>query len=377
MKGQKHGAVFMVPPATIRQITLQTDKEGYKVEVVDAPRAQKLDAMRVQAFLPGSGPVRILWSPELEKLSGELVASCDTIVVGSAKVGALQLQGQYTYTIPQGRMKELSLKLPGGLNIIQVTGADLLSWDVREQEGERRLFVELSRPHEKRYVLTIQAEQPLPEFPCSFEFPVIEPQGVIRANGVVLVGTDSTIKVLVDELGGVTQVEPDAVSWGELNRPKRGLYAYMFANMPFSMKLTADNIVTSLHAQDQLVLALSENDASLEAKIDLEVRDAPTRDVELEVSRDWTVTGVSGQNVADYDVRDRDGSRWIKIYFKKAADSRTLFLVRLEKTLPGDATGFRMPRSRWRMQNPNADLWCCAAKREPGWRELSWWVCAR
>ena len=345
-EGQRRAASFSVPEATIRQITLQTEKAGYKVEVGDVPQVQKIDDTHVKAFLPGTGLIRLGWSPELEKLSGELVASCDSILVGSAKVGALQLQGRYFYTLPQGRMKELSMKLPSGLNIIQVTGVDLLSWDVREQDGARQLLVELSRPHEKEYTLTIQAEQSLPAFPCSFDFPVIEPLGVIRANGVVLVGTDSTIKLLVDELGGLTQVEPDAVSWAGMDLPQRGLYAYMYANMPFNMKLSADNIVTALHAQDQLVLALSENDASLEARVDLEVRDAPAREVEVEVSKDWTVTGVSGQNVSDYDVRDREDSRWIKVYFKQAVDSRALLQVRLEKNLPEDASGFDMPLFR-------------------------------
>ncbi|MCK4563107.1 MAG: hypothetical protein KAU94_00375, partial [Verrucomicrobia bacterium] len=344
--GQQRSAAFEVPPATIRRITLQAEKEGYKVEVVGASRSRKLDATRVESYLPAAGAVWINWSPELEKLSGELVASCDSILVGSAKVGVLQLQGLFRYSIPQGRLKELSMKLPEGLNVIQVTGIDLLAWDVRGSGPDRQLFVELSRPHEQQYVLSIQAEQALPDFPCTFDFPAVEPQGVIRANGVVLVGTDSTIKLLVDEQGGLTQVEPDAVGWGGLAPPKRGLYAYMFANMPFSMKLSADNIVTSLHAQDQLVLALSENDVSLEAKLDLEVRDAPATEVELEVAKDWTVAGVSGQNVADYDVRDRDGSRWIKIYFKKAADSRALVQVRLEKTLPEGGSGFQMPKFR-------------------------------
>ncbi|MEN8255046.1 MAG: hypothetical protein ABFR33_06205, partial [Verrucomicrobiota bacterium] len=343
VSGQQRSAAFTLPSATIRRLGLETEKEGYKVDVAGTPRAKKLGQKNVLVYLPSSGVVEIQWSPELEKLSGELVASCESILVGSAKVGALQLRGRYRYTIPQGRLKDLSMKLPRALNVIQVTGADLLAWDVRENDGEHQLFVELSRAHEKEYVLTIQAEQSLPEFPCSFDFPVIEPRDVIRANGVVLVGTDSAIKLLVDELGGVTQVEPDAVGWGELKQPKRGLYAYMFANMPFSMKLSADNIVTSLHAQDQLVLALSENEAALDAKIDLEVRDAPARDVELEVSKDWTVTGVSGQNIADYDVRDRDGVRWIKVYFKKAVGNRTLIQMRLEKTLPEDTAGFQMP----------------------------------
>ena len=341
--GQRRSAVFTVPSATIRKMTLQTEEADYNVEIPGAPLVQKLDATRVQTFLPATGEVVIRWRPEVKKLAGELVASCDSILIGSAKVGALQLQGRYLYTIPQGRMKELTMNLPEALNIIQVSGADLLAWDIREQAGVRQLVVELSRPQEKSYELTLLAEKSLPEFPCSFDFPVIEPQDVLRANGVVLVGTDSTIKLLVDELGGVTQVEPDAVNWGELTRPKRGLYAYMFANMPFSMKLSADNIVTSLYAQDELILSLSEKDAALDAKIDLEVRDAPARDLEIEVSRDWTATGVTGRNVADYDVRDRDGSRWIKVYFKAAVDSRTLVQLRLEQTLPDGAQDFKMP----------------------------------
>ncbi|MBN2684893.1 MAG: hypothetical protein JXR40_06405 [Pontiellaceae bacterium] len=342
---QRRAAAFGLPSANVRCLTLTAETTGYQVDVANAPSLEQLDEKRVRAYLPPSDSVRIVWSPKVEKLSGELVASCDAVLVGSAKVGTLMVQGQFSYAIPQGRMKDLSLVLPAGLNITQVSGADVLSWNiVNDEEAEsRRLVVELSRPHEKSYVLSVLAELSLPEFPCSFEFPVIEPQGVIRANGVVLVGTESTIKLLVDEQGGLTQVEQNAVSWKGLARPTRGLYAYMFANMPFRMKLTADNVVTSIHAQDQLVLALSENDASLEASIDLEVRDAPARDVEIEVDADWTVAAVEGQNVSDYDVRDRDGSRFVKVYFARAVDNRALLNIRLERTLAEEATGFQMP----------------------------------
>ncbi|WP_372807714.1 hypothetical protein [Pontiella sp.] len=345
-EGQLRKAAFLLPAATIRHLTLETDEAGYTVEVTGAPEPRKISEKKIQAFLPASGLVQLQWSPKVEKLSGELVATCESKLVAIAKVGTLQLQGQYTYGIPQGQLKNLAIKLPDGLNVVQVNGADLLAWNVRGEAGERMLQVELSRPQEKSYRLTLQAEQSLPEFPCAFEFPALEPQSVIRANGVVLVGTDSTIKLLVNEQGGLTQIEPDAVGWDALAMPKRGLYAYMFASMPFSMELSGDHIVTSLHAQDQLVLALSENELSLEAKLDLEVRDAPARDIEIEVSNDWNVTGVNGKNVADHDVRDRDGARWIKVHFKTAVDSRTLVEVRLEKTLAEDAAEFPMPRFR-------------------------------
>ncbi len=344
--GQKRATVFGVPAAAVRQMVVETADADCSVEVADAPKTERLDDRHLRIFLPPTGALRVGWRPELEKLSGELVATCESTLVGSAKVGALLLQGRFDYAIPQGRMKGISLALPDGLNIIQVVGEDVLSWDVRGEAGDRHLAVELSRPQEGRYLLALQAELPLADFPCSFSFPVIEPEGVIRANGVVLVGTDSTLKLLVDDLGGLTQVEPASLSVGDLPLPQRGLYAYMFANMPFSLSLSADNIVTSLHAQDQLVLAFGDNEASLDARVDLEVRDAPVRDVEVEVPLDWTVTAAEGGNVADYDVRDRDGSRWIRIYFKQAIENRTLLQLRLERTLAEGATGFRMPRFR-------------------------------
>jgi hypothetical protein len=341
--GRLRSASFGLPTATLRRMELEADEEGYQVEVAGAPRATRVDELRECIYLPSAGPVEIQWRPRIEKLSGELVATCESMLVGSAKVGAFRLRGRYHYSIPQGRLRELRLKIPPSLNIIQVTGEDLLAWDVEEEAGDRMLRVELSRLHEKEYLLSVQAELALPEFPCSFTFPVVEPQDVIRANGTVLVGTDSAIKVLTDSLAGVTQVEPDAVDWGELEKPRRSLYAYTFAGMPFRISLAADNIVTALHAQDQLVLALSENEASLDARVDLEVRDAPARDVEMEVPGDWTVTSVSGSNVADYDVREREGVRSIKVYFKEAVDTRTLIQVRLEKNLPDINAGFRMP----------------------------------
>ena len=364
--GQLRKSGIVLPPATIRQLTLETDEAGYSVEVKGAPQPKAIGEKKFHASLPSSGTVQIQWSPRLEKLSGELVATCDTKLVATAKVGTLQLQGQYTYGISQGHLKNLSIRLPEGLNAIQVNGADLLSWNVADGTDGRMLQVELNRPQEKSYALTVLAEQSLPEFPCSFSFPVLEPQSVIRANGVVLVGTDSAIKLLVNEQGGLTQVEPDAMNWKGLAKPKRGLYAYMFASMPFSMELAADHIVTSLHAQDQLVLALGENDVALDAKIDLEVRDAPARDVEIEAPGDWNITGVNGQNVADHDVRDADGSRWIKVYFKRAVDSRALVEVHLEKTIAKDAASFAMPR--FRLVDAKSERGFIVLRGEPGTR---------
>ena len=46
------------------------------------------------------------------------------------------------------------------------------------------------------------------------------------------------------------------------------------------------------------------------------------------------------------DLRDRDGARRIKIYFKKAVDNRTLVQMRLEKILPEDFSDFQMPSFR-------------------------------
>ena len=92
-----------------------------------------------------------------------------------------------------------------------------------------------------------------------------------------------------------------------------------------------------------MVLAVKDNDLTFDAEIELDVRDAPAREVVIETTPDWIVSNVAGNQLADYDVRDTAGKRQVYVYFKDGVLGRTLIQVRLERSLNAEASEFPVP----------------------------------
>ncbi len=345
---------FSIPSANTRRLTMLCDRDDLEVNF---PGALKVDRQKnkegkteVIAYLGVGRDFEVWWKPQVQQLSGELVVACDANSIAIARVGALRLDSMFAYRVVQGAMSQISLALPAGLNITQVQGLDIREWRIDENAKKGRdLIVVLNRPQEDRYFLQIESELVLPEFPCKVELPVIRPLNVMRTSGFLKVGTDSAIKLIVNKAMGLTQVDQGAFPVVLLKpdsprpQPSRSAFAYQYANMPYSLELSADDIVTAFNADEQLVLNLKDTDLALNASVDLDVRDAPAREIQIETDPQWTVANVSGGNVSDYDVREEQKRRIIHVFFRDAVLGRALVQVRLERSIGKDDTKFALP----------------------------------
>ena len=345
---------FTIPSANTRRLTMFCDRDDLDVNF---PGALKVDRKKnghekteVSAYLGVARDFEVWWKPRVQQLSGELVVACDANSIAIARVGALRLDSLFSYRVVQGALTKISLALPVGLNVTQVRGADIREWRIDETASkERDLVVELNRPQENRYLLQIESERILPEFPCQIDLPVIRPQNVMRTSGFLKVGTDSAIKLIVSKAMGLTQVDQTAFPSVLLNpekprpQPSRSAFAYQYANMPYSLELSADDIVTVFNAEEQLLLNLKDNDLALNASVDLDVRDAPAREIQIETDPTWTVANVAGGNVSDYDVRDEPNRRIVHVFFREAMMGRTLLQFRLERSLGKENKRIALP----------------------------------
>ena len=61
-----------------------------------------------------------------------------------------------------------------------------------------------------------------------------------------------------------------------------------YANMPFTLNLSADDIVTAYTVEERMVLTVEDNDLTFDTDIELDVRDAPAREVIIETSPEWS-----------------------------------------------------------------------------------------
>ncbi|MFZ9938391.1 MAG: hypothetical protein ACO3JG_15240, partial [Luteolibacter sp.] len=86
------------------------------------------------------------------------------------------------------------------------------------------------------------------------------------------------------------------------------------------------------------------SDHRIVAGLELDIREAPLREWEMEIPADHAVAAVTGPQVADYAVAaaPKDGKRSLKIFFKQPVIDRQLVSVRLEKNQPAAAGAWRL-----------------------------------
>ena len=364
---------FSIPASSVRKLSVICDRDDLEVRfpgALDVKRQKNKDGkMQVTAFLGVSGRFEVGWKPEIRKLESELAVTCEANTITTASVGALRVDTMFTYRIIQGALGKLTLQLPDVVNITQVYGEDIQDWHIEKgSNAAPRLVVALGRPKEDVYKLQVESEMALPKFPSKFNLPVLVPEGVLRTSGFLTIGTDSAIKLQVNKASGLTQI--DQVSFPQMSLdskkatarvvPTRCVYAYQFANMPYTLDISADDIFAAYTADDRLTLSFADNDLTFQAAVELDIKDAPAREIMIETDSDpeWTVTAITGQHVSepDTDVRDEPadktagtiGKRVIYIPFKQAVSGTVLVNVRMEKTLKPDATSFGAPKFKVR-----------------------------
>ncbi|MBN2302639.1 MAG: hypothetical protein JXN60_09000 [Lentisphaerae bacterium] len=315
--------------------------------------------MEITAFLGISDTFAVRWKPAVKKLSGDLVVACDVNTIATAGVGALKVDNVFTYRVVQGGLKEVKLELPKDLNVTQVRGLDIQDWTIDQQKNEQRnLVVTLSRSQDKDYMLGVESEMVLPQFPCKLELPVIAPLGTIRSSGFLMLGTDSAIKLFIDKALGLTQINQTAfpmvkfpvVGVSERQKPSGSLFAYQYANMPYVLNLSADDIVPEYSSDERLELSVEDNNLVLNASVELDIRDAPAREIDIRTDTGWTVANVFGAVLSDYDVRDEfpgkgkgAGKRTIRAHFRDATEGKVLINVRLEQSMTEKQCLFVVP----------------------------------
>lgn len=351
--GDWRRARFSIPVAPIRRVTLTGDRPDLEVRV-DGARDLKRESAPgggsvTSGFLGPGAEVGISWKTEIRQLDAELMASCEVTSVTTVSAGALRIKTIYQYQIAQGALTELVFTVPE-VTITQVGGADIQDWRVdRSDPKAPRLRVTLGRPQRKEYALTVESERPLPALPCTLQVPVLSPMRVIRAGGTLLLGADSAIRIQPAGVTGLTQTDPNAFARdASLPVPARSLFAYQYAAMPYVLEVTLDDIVTALDADIGLVVTVTEGELTLDATVQIDVRDAPAREVKLLTDADskWTVAAVNGPQVSESDVDTHaiEGGREIVVPFRQPVSDTVLLHVRFEQPFTPERTSFVVPR---------------------------------
>lgn len=333
---------FSIPASRIRELEVTCDRTDLEVLFPHALRLTREvqdGQLTMKAILGPDKPFTVRWKPHVQEMDAKLVLGSEANTIVSASVGALRGDSLFVFDISQGKLRELQFRVPEGLNVTQVRGEHIKDWRIEDRDDEKQLTVSLNMDQTRQYTLQVLSEMLLTKFPAEAELKTVEPVGGIRSAGHLAVGTDSAIHLVVQRAAGLSQIDASEFPRMVLDRerqrplPQSNAFYYAYASLPFQMVLDLDDIVPSFDASERMVIEVGEDNLKAEVDLEIDVRDAPIRQVTLQVAKGFMVSEISGQQVADHNLHDpeEDGEpQEVEIRFYAPVLGRALLHVRLE-----------------------------------------------
>jgi hypothetical protein len=330
-KGDWRVLSFSLPAGVV--VPVLVDGVGTDVEFDNSQAVlPALDANRWRGFLPANGQGTMAWHTADKMADGTLFfSSTETsdVRVGS---GLLRQMTVVDLRVLQGKITDLNLSLDGPGEVLSVEGDPVLGWTVREVDGKRRLEVKLNQPIEGSGRIVIEAQAALGGFPVKTEALRMSPIGALRHSGWLRVANDGAVRIEVADANGLIQLAPEQFPGG-VNEKLRQVFVYRFPSAEYGYSVQANQVLPEVGLTEVTVYELAETDRRIIANLELDIREAPLREWEMEIPADHAVAAVTGAEVADYAVAGevKAGKRTLKILFKQPVMNRQLVSVRLEK----------------------------------------------
>lgn len=341
--GQWREASFDMPASRVRELELICDRSDLEVELVGAVRVKRRvvdDRLRITGVQGADRRFVVRWKPKVQALEADLVFSAESNTIATVRPGSLRLDTLVVYDVAQGEMDRLALRVPEALSVTQVLGQDIRDWHIDPgAEGESdTLRITLSRAHTGRYGLQVVGETMAGTFPSTVGVGALQPIGGIRAGGRLAIGTDSAIALVVEKSVGLSQIDEQSMPRVILDNahprviPSGKVFYFSFASGTYELVLSLDHIVPSYDVTHRVGVDVGQDELRVDAQVELDIRDAPLREVEVSLPGGFTLVSVDGALVDDYRVVGQgDGEPGeVRVTFTEPVIGRVALDLRLE-----------------------------------------------
>ncbi len=328
---------FEAPPSVLRPVSLGGLPAETEFRFPGASRPER-HGTNFATYLTAAGRVQWQWKDSRPEVEGRLFYAVQGAAQMAVSPGLLRQAHRMEYKIMQGELKRLEFDLAGDGEITRVQGEGVLSWSVEKGTSGRRLAVQLNQPQKDRYAIVIQAQSPLGVFPLQVQPLRLTPVDAVRFAGHLLIVNDGAVRLEVTEASGLSQISselfpPSKELAGWLPAQRSQAFAYRFSGADFSLGVRADDIQPELSVSQLAQYHVGETETRIEAELELEIREAPLRELTVMIPSDYSVSRLAIGNLSDYFVTPGPdaGRSTLRMVFGQPLSGRQVAQIRLER----------------------------------------------
>jgi hypothetical protein len=343
---------FNVAPSALQPVVLQGLAADTEFEFSGAAQPERR-GNDFTSFLPADGAVRLSWKVARAEEQGKLFFSTEMFSQLSISSGLMRQTALFEGKVMQGELTSIALLLRGEDEITRVQGEQVLSWKAEPVAGspDRRLVVQFNQPQRDRFSLLVHLQRPLSAFPLAMSALQIRPEKATRTAGWFRIVNEGAVRLEVVEASGLSQISPEQFPETETTkaflRPTGDQrFAYRFSGADFTLRVQADNILPEVSVSQVLAYHLGETELAIEAELELDIREAPVREVLLRVPRGYALARLNASGLSDSFLQDvPDGTdAELRIVYGSPMLGRQVVQVRLEKNESQRGESWVLPR---------------------------------
>ncbi|MGO8925673.1 MAG: hypothetical protein ACLQU3_02080 [Limisphaerales bacterium] len=346
---------FRVAPSVLQPIVLQGLGADTQFEFAGAARPERKGS-DFTSYLPSDGTVKLSWKEARPEAEGKLFYAAEMLSQISVSPGLMRQVALLDFKVMQGELNRVTLLLRGQGEVTRVQGDQVLAWKVEPlpNSTDRRLVVQFNQPQKDQFAIQVQMQTPLGAFPQAADVMQLRPDAATRFAGYFRIVNEGAVRLEVLQATGLSQISPDQFPESDTTRAALRMtgsqrFAYRFSGADFALRIQADQILPELSVSEVVAYHLGENELAIDSEIELDIREAPLRELMLRVPKGYAIARLTGSGLTDYFPLEADDQadsilRPVRLVYGQPVSGRQLIQLRLERNQPlGEAT-WALPR---------------------------------
>src|SRR6266850_1285620 len=343
---------FHVAPSTLEPIVLKGLDAESQFEFAGAARPERKGTDFI-SYLPSDGSVKLSWKQARAEAEGKLFYSAEMLSQISVSPGLMRQVALLNFKVMQGELSRVALILRGEGEVTRVQGDQVLAWNVEPgtNGAERRLVVQLNQPQKDQFAMQVQLQTPLGAFPQAADAMLMRPEAATRFAGYFRIVNEGAVRLEVTKASGLSQISPEQFPESDVTRAALRItgnqrFAYRFSGADFALRIQADQVLPELNISEIVAYRLGENEQTIDAELELEIREAPLRELLLHIPKGYAIAKLNASGLSDYFQHDLDDQPQIEVrlVYGQPVSGRQLLQLRLERNKALGESSWSLPR---------------------------------
>jgi hypothetical protein len=345
---------FRVAPGVLQSVMLRGLAADSQFKFPGAARLDRQGA-DFASYLPADGAVYLSWKEARRETGGKLFFFTEMLAQISVSPGLMRQVALLNFKVMQGELTRVSARLRGAGEITRVQGDQVLAWNIEPvaDSEDRRLVIQLNQPQKDQFSVQVQAQSSLGAFPQTADALRLIPEKTTGFSGSVRIVNEGAVRLEVTGAGGMSQISPEQFPESDATRAAfraggNQCFAFHFAGADYALRIQADQILPELSASELLAYRYGENELAIDAEIELDIREAPLRELLLRVPKGYAVARLNAPSLSDSDYSlsgAGDGLQAeLRLTFGQPLSGRQLVQIRLERNQGLGETNWTLPR---------------------------------